>query len=414
MHCIYKSRSLMCRIVAALTFPVLLILAACDGNGGSSPSPDDPPEPPGGNDPHIALERVFGTLAFDEPVLMLQPPGDSSHWFVVERGGRVRVFANNASTNTFDPDFIDIGVRMDTAGEGGLLGMAFHPDFANNGYVYLYWTGTGAPLVSIISRFTTIAGGTALDPSSEQETLRLNQPFTNHNGGHIAFGPDGYLYIGFGDGGGSGDPNQRAQDTTNLLGAMLRIDVDNGVPYSIPADNPFAGNPVCTPDPNVSVDACPEIYAWGLRNPWRWSFDALTGTLWAADVGQENWEEINQIVRGGNYGWNIREGAHCFNPSTGCSTVGLTEPVAEYGRNLGTTVTGGYTYRGTLLTGLAGAYLFGDFGSGHIWRLVDSGNRFMLDQLLDTNLSIVSFGQDNNNELYVVDIGGGLYRVVND
>lgn len=412
------------RIVVSFIVPTILMLVSCGGGDSGSSTPSlvmntvqDPAQPntntTNGN-PRIALERIFTGLTFDAPLLMLQAPADTTRWFVLERAGRVRVFANNSGVSTFNTDFIDLRSRVDTAGEGGLLGMAFHPNFSSNGHVFLHWTQTGAPMVSFVSRFTTIAGGTALDPASEVVILRMNHPFTNHKGGHIAFGPDGHLYVGVGDGGGSGDPNGNAQDTTDMLGSILRIDVNSGSPYSIPADNPFAGNPNCTADPNVSAGNCPEIYAWGFRNPWRWSFDMLTGTLWVADVGQNAWEEVDQVTRGGNYGWNSREGAHCFNPPTGCSTAGLIEPVAEYGHSLGNSITGGYVYRGTSVNGLGGTYVFGDFGTGRIWRLVSSGGAFTMSELLDTTLSIASFSQDNNGEIYVVDIAGdALYRIIN-
>lgn len=346
---------------------------------------------------------------------MLQAPGDSSRWFVVERAGRVRVFPNTPGVNSFST-FIDISARVSTAGEGGLLGMAFHPNFATNGHVYLFWTEGTVPMVTIIARFTTIAGGTALDISSQLDILRLDHPATNHKGGHLAFGPDGYLYIGVGDGGGGGDPGQHAQDTTDMLGSFLRLDVANsthGSPYAIPSDNPFAGNSHCTADPNNTSNNCPEIYAWGLRNPWRWSFDSTTGTLWAGDVGQGAWEEIDRIQRGGNYGWNTREGAHCFSPSTNCSTAGLIDPVAEYGHSLGRSITGGYVYRGSALPLLVGTYVFGDYITGRIWRLLDNqAGGFTLDELIDTNQFIASFGQANDGELYVVDLpASNLYQI---
>lgn len=399
----------------------VLLLAGCDG--GSAPvieeklNETDPP--PGDTTLNLGLERVYANRGFDQPLAMLQAPGDDTRWFVVEREGRVMTFPADPAAAGSTTEFIDINGAVDSSGEGGLLGMAFHPDYAVNGQVFLSYTRAGSPLVSVVSRFTTIAGGTALDPFSEEEILIVNQEFANHNGGHIAFGPDGYLYmyIGLGDGGGAGDPNNRAQDPTNLLGALLRLDVNNPAPgagYGIPVNNPFAGNALCTPDPNLSVDPCPEIYAWGLRNPWRWSFDRQTGDLWLADVGQNAWEEINLIRAGGNYGWNVREGAHCFG-QVSCPTAGLIDPVAEYGRGLGTSVTGGYAYRGAAIPGLAGQYLFGDYGSGRVWRLVeDPPGVFTMVDVLDTALNIVSFAQDAAGELYVIDIaGGGLYRIVN-
>jgi uncharacterized repeat protein (TIGR03806 family) len=253
--------------------------------------------------------------------------------------------------------------------------------------------------------------------NSRQNLIRVNRPFENHNGGQIAFGPnDGYLYIGFGDGGSGGDPLSTGQDTSDLLGSFLRIDVDAAVPYAIPSDNPFPNGPMCSADHNVDSGNCAEIFAWGVRNPWRWSFDTATGTLWAGDVGQSEREEIDQVTRGGNYGWDCEEGTLAFgSPAQSCGiATGLIPPVHEYGRTLGSSVTGGYVYRGIALPALAGRYVFADYGSGRIWRLVDNGSGgFTAQELLDTAFAIASFGQDNDDELYVVDIGGGtLHKIV--
>jgi uncharacterized repeat protein (TIGR03806 family) len=356
----------------------------------------------------IRLERVFANLTFNQPLAMLQAPGDNSRWFVLEKTGAVRVFDNVA--NPTASTFISLAVNANS--EGGLLGMAFHPNYATNGRVYLSWT-EGTPMVSTIARFNHTPGGATLPVSSRQNVIRVNQPFENHNGGQIAFGPDGYLYIGFGDGGSGGDPDGRAQDTTDLLGDFLRIDVNGAAPYAIPPDNPFAGGSMCMADSNVSANNCPEIYAWGFRNPWRWSFDSVSGTLWVGDVGQDTFEEIDQVRRGGNYGWNCREGAATYSRSCGIST-GLIDPVHQYGRNLGNSVTGGYVYRGSALPALVGSYLFADFGSGRIWRLVANGSGgFSSQELLDTSFSIASFGEGNDGELYVVDhTGGGLHKIV--
>jgi uncharacterized repeat protein (TIGR03806 family) len=413
---------------------VLAIVAAgCDSSNDPPPAPLPPsgqfgldarpsnlsciaPARQAGN-VDVEIEREFENLGFSQPLAMLQAPGDSTRWFVLEKGGRVRVFANDPDTTSFLPDFIDLPAitNFSASGEGGLLGMAFHPDFQANGEVFLSWTDTGLPLTSIVARFDVNAGGETLDASSREDILRLEQDFANHNGGNIVFGPDGYLYIGFGDGGSGGDPLSRAQETRNLLGAMLRIDVDGGTPYAIPPDNPFPGGAACPADPDTLANDCPEIFAWGLRNPWRWSFDAATGELWAGDVGQGTYEEIDRIQRGGNYGWDCREGAHDFgSPSPDCaSAMNLIDPVHEYPRTDGISVTGGYVYRGTALPGLVGSYLFADFGSGRLWRLVDDGAGGLTGELLiETGLSVASFGQGNDNELYVVDIGGGLYRIV--
>ncbi|MBA3562637.1 MAG: PQQ-dependent sugar dehydrogenase [Gammaproteobacteria bacterium] len=407
----------------------LAALAACGGGGGSSPEPAPPepePPPPGvsgldarpANRTCVALDRAGSTLAiaiepvltslpaFEEPVALRQAPGDDARWFVLERSGRVRVFANNEAASS-TPVFIDITSRVDSGPqEAGLLGIAFHPEFSTNGQVFLSYTRPGAPLVSFVSRFTSFDGGQTLDPASEEVILTLEQPFPNHNGGNIDFGPDGFLYIGFGDGGSGGDPLGNGQDTSNWFGALLRIDVDGAAPYAIPADNPFAASAGC------GAGGCPEIYAWGFRNPWRWSFDSGTGELWLGDVGQAQWEEVDRIELGGNYGWNVREGAHCFNAST-CDTTGLIDPVAEYPHAGGVSITGGYVYRGPDIPALAGSFIYGDFGSGTIWGLVDDGNGLAPRELAKTNLGISAFGQDAAGEIYVVDFfGGGIHRLV--
>jgi len=424
------------RICIPLSFAIAV--AGCGGSS-DSPAPEPPAPPPpsgqfgldarpsnltcvapdrGTGSVDVEIEREFESLSFSQPLAMLQAPGDSSRWFVLEKGGRVRVFADDPNTTSFLPDFINLAAitNFSASGEGGLLGMAFHPDFDANGEVFLSWTDSGSPLTSIIARFDVNAGGETLNAGSRADILRLEQDFSNHNGGNIAFGPDGYLYIGFGDGGSGGDPNARAQETRNLLGAMLRIDVDGGTPYAIPPDNPFAGGATCPADPDMLTNDCPEIFAWGLRNPWRWTFDAATGDLWAGDVGQGSFEEIDLIELGGNYGWDCREGAHNFNmPAASCGmATNLIDPVHEYPRSEGVSVTGGYVYRGTALPDLVGSYLFADFGSGRFWRLVDDGAGGLTDEILiDTSLAIASFGQRNDNELYLVDIGGGgLYKIV--
>jgi glucose/arabinose dehydrogenase len=305
--------------------------------------------------------------------------------------------------------FIDISDRVgDSGGERGLFGIAFEPDFGTNGRAYLSYTRSAPSLTSYVSRFTSNDGGLTLDAASEVVLLALPQPFSNHNGGHIAFGPDDLLYVAFGDGGSGDDPGNRAQDTTNLFGTIIRIDV-TALPYTIPPGNPFAGNPRC-PTGSSNID-CPEIYAYGLRNPWRFSFDRNTGELWAADVGQGAWEEVDRIVAGGNYGWRIREGAHCNIPASGCTTVGLIDPVSEYDHDLGQSVTGGYVYRGGAITALRGDYLFGDFVTGVILRAVDGAGP--PEVLLDSGLNPSSFGEDAAGELFVVSYSdGALYRVV--
>jgi uncharacterized repeat protein (TIGR03806 family) len=374
-----------------------------------------PPSNTAGGSATVELQRVFPALAFDQPLALLQAPDDASRWFVLEKGSgtsgtaRVRVFANvpNVATAT---TFLALTVNASV--EGGLLGLAFHPQWSTNRQAFVSFT-EGTPMVSVVARFTSTDGGATLDASTRQDIIRVNQPFDNHNGGQIVFGPDGHLYFGLGDGGSGGDPLSAAQDTTDLLGSILRLDVSGAPPYAIPADNPFAGGAMCTPNHNVTANHCPEIYAWGFRNPWRFTFDAATGELWAGDVGQAALEEIDRVQRGGNYGWDCREGTSTFaNPAPSCSAAtGLIDPVHQYARTLGTSVTGGYVYRGTALPALIGRYVFGDFGSGRVWALTTNGATS--EELADTSLSIASFGEGNDRELYAVDIGGGgLHKIV--
>ncbi|MEQ8206763.1 MAG: PQQ-dependent sugar dehydrogenase [Woeseia sp.] len=393
-------------------FATVVILAACGGSSGESvtvPPPPPPPAPATAGET-IALERAFPQLSFAAPLALLQAPGDSSRWYVVSQAGVIHVFANQSSVSS-STVFADLTGTVDaSASESGLLGMAFHPDFANNREVYLSYTRSGSPFDSVVSRFVA-SSADALDTGSEEILLTVAQDSSNHNGGHLAFGSDGLLYVGFGDGGGRGDPNNRAQTISNILGSIVRIDVDGAAPYEIPASNPFAGSTECRT--GFGANACPEIYAFGLRNPWRFSFDRQTGTLWAGDVGQSSWEEINRVEAGMNYGWRQREGAHCFNPATGC-LLNNVDPVVEYGRSEGGSVTGGYVYRGAELPALAGHYLFGDFISGRIFSvLATSQQGEVATERFESTLNIASFGEANNGELYVVDYASGtLHKVV--
>jgi glucose/arabinose dehydrogenase len=350
---------------------------------------------------------------------MLQAPSDDRCWFIVEQTGRVRAFENIPDpAETFT--FIDISTRVDDGpNEAGLLGMAFHPNFAGNGQVFLSYTGPIGVLTSYVSRFTSLDGGVTLDPDSEEVLLSITQTRPNHNGGQITFGPDGYLYIGMGDGGGSNDTDQNAQNTMNLKGAMLRIDVDGATPYAIPADNPFADNALdgaglC--DSGFGAADCPELYAWGLRNPWRWSFDKLTGELWAGDVGQRALEEIDIIDLGGNYGWPFLEGTRCNTdvPVENCDFAGLP-PITEYPRTTGRSVTGGYVYRGTAIPDLVGIYVYGDFATGLVMQYFDAGDDNTIEAQFDTDFGISSFGEANNGELYLLDLyAGGIHQIVAD
>jgi uncharacterized repeat protein (TIGR03806 family) len=422
----------------------MAVLWACSGSDGGSEPPPPPPPPISGLDErpsnpacvaperdsvaaNVAAPAAFPALAFDAPVSMLQAPRDASRWFVVEQAGLIRVFANDEAV-TATSDFLDLRPRVHYAGEAGLLGLAFHPDFETNGRAFVNFVErSGGKLRSVTAEFSSPDGGLTLDPNSERILLTVEKDAANHNGGNLAFGPDGFLYIGLGDGGGAGDPQGNAQNPRRLLGKMLRIDVDTqpgGHPYGIPAGasgNPFAGNEPCNVD-GSGAQSCPEIYALGFRNPWRWSFDSATGALWVADVGQAAFEEIDVVERGGNYGWDTREGGHCFEPATGCATAGLIGPVAEYDHAVGSSITGGYVYRGAQADAPTGQYVFADFVSGLVGSLAPDGGGYVMEQLVGPGevpagapgpLGISAFGQGNDGELYVLDYGrGAIHRLV--
>ncbi len=348
----------------------------------------------------IQLTRVFTNLSFNQPVALRQSPVISDRWYVAEQSGRIKTFLSNDAVAT---DFANLSPRISTAGnEMGLLGLAFHPNFSTNNFVYAYYSvASSGPEnhQSVLARFTA-SSATTLDLNTELEILRINQPFNNHNGGNILFGPDGFLYIGMGDGGDAGDPNNNAQNNATLLGKMLRINVDataSGNNYSIPADNPFVG-----------VAGLDEIYATGLRNPWRWSFDSLTGDLIAADVGQVTKEEIDIVVKGGNYGWRCYEGNSAFNTSGCLPQSSYIAPIFEYARSVGFSITGGYVYRGTAIPALYGTYIYSDFGSGPIWGITDpAGANPVNASLINASFFISAFAEDNNGELYVLNFSNG-------
>jgi uncharacterized repeat protein (TIGR03806 family) len=370
------------------------------------------PEPPT-TSASIELTRVFSDLSFAGAVGLLHEPGNDSRWYVIEKAGRVRVFDNTATPNlrTFIniPDLVDDGPS-----EAGLLAMAFHPDFASNGQVFLYYTREEGSARSrdTLARFTSTDGGQTLDEDSEEILISIEHPFDNHYGGQLGFDTDGFLYLSLGDGGSGGDPGNRAQNTRNLLGSMVRIDVDDGEPYSIPSDNPFAGNALCLTGSNTADTSCPEIFAWGLRNPWRWSFDRATGDIWLADVGQDRVEEINRIQLGGNYGWRVREGDQCHNPSSNCSTAGLIDPVAVIPQPTAQSITGGFVYRGSNIPALAGQYIVGDFITGGLWTLEADGEGSFSPELLDnTGKNIASFAEDMAGELYLITLNGEIHRL---
>ncbi len=354
----------------------------------------------------IKLREAFPKLRFSSPIDFQHAGDGSNRLFVVEQRGVIRQFENAAAVDSA-PVFLDISKRVNFSGELGMLGLAFDPGYADNGYFYVNYTANN-PLRTIIARYQRSQGNPLLaDSASELILLTFTQPYTNHNGGQLAFGPDGYLYIATGDGGNGGDPRGNGQSRTTLLGKILRIDPKpspTGDNYSIPPDNPFVNN---------TASYREEIYSYGMRNPWRFSFDPVTGWLWAGDVGQGDWEEIDIIQNGKNYGWNKMEGFHCYPPgSTGCDTTGLTLPIWEYGHDLGVSITGGYVYRGSRIPELGGEYIYGDYGSGRIWGLRYDGTASAVNRLLvASGLNITSFGVDADREIYICAFNGKIYTL---
>lgn len=366
-----------------------------------TPTPTLPTPSPSPVAPNPADYRLTLIAAGLQKPTSLTHAGDGSgRLFITEQVGRVRIVANG---QLLPQPFLDIVSLVGSrSSEQGLLSVAFHPQYARNGYFFVNYTDTNGD--TVIARYRVSADPERADPASRTVLLTIDQPYANHNGGQLQFGPDGYLYVGMGDGGSAGDPHNNGQRLDTLLGKMLRLDVDSVSPYGIPPDNPFRARP----------DARPEIWAFGLRNPWRFSFDRATGDLYIADVGQNAYEEVDfqpAHSRGGeNYGWNLMEGNH---PYRGSPRPDLTPPVAEYSHaEGGCSVTGGYVYRGTRLPGLNGFYIFGDYCSGLTWTLRQSATDVWERRLfLRTNLRISSFGEDEGGELYIVDHAGAIYRL---
>ncbi|MCW5848603.1 MAG: PQQ-dependent sugar dehydrogenase [Anaerolineae bacterium] len=350
---------------------------------------------------HLRLEPVASGLA--SPVGVTQAGDGTGRLFVVEKRGTIRIVRGGT---VVAPPFLDITPLVRSSGfEQGLLGLAFHPRYRDNGLFFVNYTNRDGN--TVIARYRVSSNSDRADPDSAVTVLGVDQPYSNHNAGHLAFGPDGYLWVGLGDGGSGGDPRGNGQNPAVLLGKMLRLDVDSGEPYRVPPDNPFVGR----------TDYRPEIWARGLRNPWRYSFDRVTGDLYIADVGQGEWEEVNftpAASRGGeNYGWKIMEGTHCYSPSSGCNTAGLTLPVTEYSHDFGCSVTGGYVYRGRLYPHLWGAYLFGDFCSGRLWTLYRTAEgRWVRTEMLQAGHDIAAFGEDEAGEVYIVSLNQGLLERV--
>jgi glucose/arabinose dehydrogenase len=361
--------------------------------------------PPSGEDFDATKIRIsFSRIArnLSKPVFITHSGDNNGRLFIVEKTGRIRVIRQGTLRGT---PFLNLSGKVSTGSEQGLLGLAFHPDYGNNGRFYVNYTDVNGD--TVIAEYHRSTDANIADPTG-RVLLKIDQPYSNHNGGMLAFGPDGYLYIGMGDGGSSGDPGNRAQSVNTLLGKILRIDVDTqagGKQYAIPAGNPYVGK--------TGLD---EIWSIGLRNPWRFSFDDRTGNLWIGDVGQNRYEEIDRSPavngvdagKGLNYGWRVLEGNACFNPSSGCSTAGKTPPMAVYSHSSGCSVTGGYVYRGLAYRGLVGGYLFGDFCSGRVWALRAHGPASQAPVLMaDTNISISSFGEGPDGTMYITDLGSG-------
>ncbi len=358
----------------------------------------------------IGLKRAFPNLRFDRPVFLTGCGDQSGRLFVVEQAGVIRVFESRGQEEDVKTSevFLDIHQQVSRRGnEEGLIGIAFHPDFKNNGQLFVHYSSAKERQTNYLSRFQLHPDDpNRIDVESEKVLLRVKQPFSNHNGGSIEFGPDGFLYISLGDGGSARDPHGNGQNLETLLGSILRIDVDHkdeGLDYSIPEDNPF-----------VDVEnARPEIWALGLRNVWRFSFDRKTGDLWAADVGQDKIEEVSIVKRGGNYGWNRYEANADFKVDTVLAVEPHQPPVATYGREWGISITGGYVYRGKRFPDLIGSYFYGDYVSGNLWRCRPEENGEYRNELVRrTGRSIASFGEDDNGELFLVSFDGGIYRVV--
>jgi len=407
------------RMLPALAGPFTLILAmvACDGSDGSGPvatpppatgTPAAPATPPAGSPAPTGVARPTVTFEpfvsdFERPTFVTNAGDGSGRMFVTEKGGLIRLIQDGKIAGQ---PFLNVTPIVKSSGnEQGLLGLAFHPDFDSNGRFFIAYTAQNND--NTVAEYKVSGDAGRADPGSAKILFGVADQFANHNGGMLAFGPDGYLYISMGDGGSGGDPQGNGQNLNALLGKLLRIDVDTGSPYGIPADNPFVGR----------SGARPEIWAYGLRNPWRFSFDRETGDMWIADVGQNAYEEVDFQAAssngGENYGWRTMEGAHCFNPKSGCNQEGLVQPVAEYDRDGGCSVTGGYVYRGNTSPALRGHYLYTDYCSGNLWSLRLNGDEFVETELDGAPEFISSFGEDEAGEMYATgDRDGTVYRVV--
>ncbi|MGM0492759.1 MAG: PQQ-dependent sugar dehydrogenase [Armatimonadota bacterium] len=373
--------------LAAAALVVLGVTGGCGGGGGG-----DGPE-------RLQLVLTQVGEGFDRPNYVTSANDGTRRLFVVEQGGTIRII--DPSGQVLSEPFLDLSDIVVNTGEAGLLSVAFHPDYGDNGRLFVYFVSDrSGSLRSYVAEFHVSAGNAnRVDPATERVLIEVEQGATNHNAGLVTFGPDGYLWCSLGDG---GTVASDAQDLGNLLGALLRIDVDRGDPYGIPGDNPLVGR----------AGAREEIFAYGFRNPWRYSIDHPTGRVFVGDVGQNQWEEIDLVEAGGNYGWPIMEGPDCFPPGSSCDTTGLELPIYEYSHDGDVcAVTGGYVYRGDRHPSLRGVYFFADYCSGVIYRLTEDDGQWQAQAELETDLQIPSFGTDEDGEMYVVDIGGGVYRM---
>jgi glucose/arabinose dehydrogenase len=352
--------------------------------------------------PEIQIDPVITGL--DNPVAITHAGDGSGRLFITQLGGQILIYDGDQVLQEL---FLNLSALVSVGSERGLFSLAFHPEFTTNGFLFVNYTDIDGD--TVVARYSVSADRNIVDTNSAFILLTIPQPFANHNGGQLQFGPDGFLYIGTRDGGSGGDPDNNAQTLSNLLGKILRIDVDGGRPYSIPADNPFVGVP----------GASDEIWAFGLRNPWRFSFDRLTEDLFIADVGQNRLEEVNfqsaDSQGGENYGWRLMEGSQCFNPPANCDTGMLTLPILEYDHTIGRSITGGYRYRGNQNPRLSGVYFYGDFSEGLIWGATqDIAGEWTTSVLLDTDLSISAFGEDQNGEIYLAhlsSVDGTIFQI---
>lgn len=425
-----KSRSLTSAVAAGLLFSCVAARAQAPATSPGAPAASpaaasptinlaDPPASLNVSPMPVQVVEAYPKLRVSRPIVVSGAGDGSGRLFIASQTGEI-YFINESDTDVEEPTlFMNLSETVsykDRENEEGLLGLAFHPKFRENGYFYVYYTTSERPHVSIISRFNTLKGdANRADPASELELMEIQQPFWNHNGGTLVFGPDGYLYIGLGDGGKGNDPLQSGQDNSKLLGTILRIDVDHKsgeLNYAIPQDNPLVGQ----------QNVWPEIYAWGIRNIWRMSFDPKTGDLWAADVGQNDWEEIDLITKGGNYGWSLREGAHPFtlggNKGSGPSRD-LIDPLIEYPHtdDWGKSVTGGAVYRGAATPSLDGYYLYGDYVSGRLWALrYDAAQKKVTENrpIEWSQFPVFTFGQTDSGEVLMSTMmaGGRIYKFV--